>query len=198
MQEEKPRRKPRIPLSPEELYYYKKVKQLNEQKRVEDFKATLLYRILNPINTVFAGFLTYCILSILICSQWQTNTVLKAKCSYGPYNREMKLPEITEIEFDTKVGENFKVATSNYFQVPQPGDVLYIGRDFIFRKIIKVKLDDADQIFWNINTYPLLVVALFALLLGFFVYKIDRHLNSNGLLTVFGLFTLASLYLVLI
>ena len=38
MLEEKPKRKPRVPLSSEELFYYKKLKLLKEQRKIEDFK----------------------------------------------------------------------------------------------------------------------------------------------------------------
>jgi hypothetical protein len=41
MQEEQPRRKPRTPLSTEELFYVKQIKLLKELKRIEDFKKTL-------------------------------------------------------------------------------------------------------------------------------------------------------------
>ena len=36
MQEEQPKRKPRTPLSKEELFYVKEIKKLKELKRIED------------------------------------------------------------------------------------------------------------------------------------------------------------------
>ena len=41
-------------------------------------------------------------------------------------------------------------------------------------------------------------ITLFVLCMGFFVYKVNKHLSIAGLLTVFGLFSLASLYFILI
>ena len=35
MNEEQPRRKPRVPLSPEELYYFIKLKKLKQVEKVE-------------------------------------------------------------------------------------------------------------------------------------------------------------------
>ena len=67
MQEEQPKRKPRIPLSKEELFYVKEIKKLKELKRIADFKATKFYKVLNRVNIVLAGFLSYCVLSVLIC-----------------------------------------------------------------------------------------------------------------------------------
>jgi hypothetical protein len=63
---------------------------------------------------------------------------------------------------------------------------------------VKVKLANDDRCFWHFYTYPSLTVCVFALCLGFFAYKVNKHLSINGLLTVCGLFILASLYFVLI
>ena len=50
MQEEQPKRKPRTPLSKEELFYVKEIKKLKELKRIEDFKKTVFFKILNRTN----------------------------------------------------------------------------------------------------------------------------------------------------
>lgn len=198
MQEEQPRRKPRIPLSPEELYYFKQIKHLKELKQIEDFKKTSFYKIINRVNIILASFLSYCILSILICTHWQTSYILKAESSYGEFDPETKKPSITEIKLTTIDGEFIPVKASQLFERPKPNEVLYIGRDFIFNRVLKVKLANDDRSFWHIYTYPLFTVCVFALCLGFFVYKVNKHLTVNGLVTVFGLFILASLYFVLV
>lgn len=198
MQEEQPRRKPRIPLSPEELYYFKQIKHLKELKQIEDFKKTSFYKIINRVNIILASFLSYCILSILICTHWQTSYILKAESSYGEFDPETKKPSITEIKLTTIDGEFIPVKTNQLFERPKSNEVLYIGRDFIFNRVLKVKLANDDRSFWHIYTYPLFTVCVFALCLGFFVYKVNKHLTVNGLVTVFGLFILASLYFVLV
>lgn len=198
MQEEQPRRKPRIPLSPEELYYFKKIKHLKALKQVEDFKVTPFYKITNLINSVLAGFLTYCVLSILVFCNWQQSHILKAESHYSEFDSETKKTSITEIKITTTEGEFIPVKTSQLFRAPKENEVLYIGRDFIFNKIMKVKLANNDRYFWHFYSYPSLTVCVFALCFGFFVYKINKHLSINGLLTVNVLFILASLYFVAI
>ena len=198
MQEDQVRRKPRIPLSPEELFYFKKIKQLKEQHKIQEFKATVFYKIINRINIVLAGFLSYCILSMLVCCYWQTAYVLKATCSFGEFNRNVQKRTITEIEITTTDGQFVPLKTSELYRIPQPSDIVYIGRDFIFDKIIKAKFAYDSRSFWHFYTFPAFTVSVFALCMGFFVYKVNKHLSTNGLLTVFGLFILASLYFVLI
>jgi hypothetical protein len=198
MQEEHPKRKHRIPLSKEELFYVKEIKKLKELKRVEDFKKTVFYKVLNRTNIVLAGFLSYCLLSIVICCNWQIATFADVHCSYSSFNRELQKPNISDIEFTTNQGEFISVKTNDLYNEPQLNDVLYIGRDLIFNKVIKVKLANDNQLFWQIYTYPTFTIIIFALCMGFFIYKVNRHLSINGLLTVFGLFALASLYFILI
>lgn len=198
MQEEQPRRKPRIPLSPEELYYHKKLKELNEIKRVQDLKKTSFYKIINRVNIALVAFLSYCLLSILICCQWQKNYVSSVNCSYGAYNRSVNARSVTELQITAIDGLVLPIKTSEIYQLPKRFEGFYVGRDLLFNKIIKVKLGFDDRTFWHIYTYPSFTVIVFALCLGFFIYKVNKHLSVNGLLTVFGLFFLASLYFVMI
>lgn len=198
MQEEQPKRKPRIPLSKEELFYVKEIKKLKELKRIADFKATKFYKVLNRVNIVLAAFLSYCVLSVLMCCYWETNMISKVHCSYGDFNPIMNKRTIDEVEITAKSGEFVTIKTDELFRIPQENEVFYVGRDLIFGKIMKVKLAFDNRSFWQIYTYPAFTVTMFALCMGFFVYKVNKHLSINGLLTVFGLFALASLYFILI
>jgi len=198
MHEEQSKRKPRSPLSKEELFYVKEIKKLKELKRVADFKATNFYKILNRTNVVLAGFLSYCVLSVLMCCYWQANTIAKLHCSYGDFNPALNKRTIDEIEITTQKGESLTIQTDELFQIPEENQVFYIGRDLIFGKALKAKLIFDERSFWQIYTYPAFTVTVFALCMGFFVYKVNKHLSINGLLTVFGLFALASLYFILI
>jgi len=195
---EQPRRKPRIPLSPEELFYVKEIKQFKELKRIQDFKNSSFYKVINKINIALVAFLSYCLLSILVCCHWQKNYVSHINCSYGVFNRTENAREITEIQITAIDGTFVPIKTSKLYQAPKHFEGFYIGRDFVFNKIIKAKLGFDDRTFWHIYTYPSFIVIVFALSLGFFVYRVNKHLSVNGLLTVCGLFFLASLYFVMI
>jgi hypothetical protein len=198
MQDEQPRKKQRIPLSAEELYYFKKSKQLNELKKIQEFKASFFYKFFNYFNIFSASLLSYCILSILICCQWQTAYIGEIHCSYDSYNSDTKRLSICKLEITTKAGEMIDVNTTQLFEKPQLNEMFFVGKDFLFGKIIKIKLANSSQSYWHIYTYPSITVCVFALLMGFFVYKINKHLSINGLLFVSILFTLANLYFILI
>ena len=198
MLEEKPKRKPRVPLSPEELFYYKKLKFLKEQKKIEDFKKSTLFISINRVNVFLVSFLTYGLFSILVACHWEKSSIRTAACSYEKQVELNQPPSINAINIITSSGESIQIKTKALFDEPHVNDIIFIGRDFIFNKTLKVKLGNREDTFWHFNTYPTLAVILFALGLGFFIYNLNRHLNVNGLLTSFGLFILASLYFLLV
>lgn len=197
-QDDRTGRRPRTPLSQEELFYVKQIRELKEIKRVEDLKSTLFYKFFNGANIFLAGFLSYCVLSILFFCQWHTSIIQGVKCSYDDFDRDATQQSISSIELNTFSDEVFTVRTKHLYVEPQQNQTIDIGRDFIFGKILKVKFPFDDRTFWHLFTYPVFALSVFALVLGLFVYQVNKHLTVNGLLTVFGLFFLASVYFILI
>jgi len=198
MAEEKPRRKPRTPLTPEELQYFIKIKELKKIKKIEEFKATSFYKIFNYINITLAAFVTYFILSILILNKWEPTHILSYSVAMGDIAPENHQRTISEIQLRAMSGDECIIKTDYLFKAPEKNQSVYLGKDVLFDKIIKLKLNYDNRAFWSRNAYASLSVCAFALGISFFIYKINKHLSINGLLTVFGLFTLACLYFVLV
>lgn len=198
MQEESSRRKPRIPLTAEEIFYLKKIKELKEIEKIQKFKLSGFYKIFNSINIFLVAFLSYCLFSILMTGYWQTSKIIKVKTHHGKYNKVKSCASIIDIELTTSTLEQLIVTTNELYQEPKIGDVIYLGKDYLFNKTVRVRLTHDERDFWNKNTYPILVVILFALIVGVFIYLINKHLTINGLLTAFALFLLSSLYYLLV
>lgn len=198
MPEEQPRRKQRIPLSPEELYYFIKLKKLKEVKKLEQFKATYFYKIFNSLNIILAAVVTYCVLSILILTTWQKTYIQNYSISLGNLVPENDQYTISEIHLQTMSGNEFAIKTDYLFKEPTKYQLVYLGKDYIFNKTLKAKLSYDNRAFWSINAYASLSVCLFGLGIGFYIYNYNKHLTVNGLLTTFGLFGLTSLYFILI
>jgi hypothetical protein len=198
MAEEQPRRKPRIPLSPTELYYFIELKKLRQAQKIETFKASLFYKATNRINISLAAILSYCIISILILNYWQKTYITSVLTTYGETKDYNHKRTIGELQIKTTSGELMILKTDDLFEIPEKNQAIYLGKDFLFGKIIKAKLSFDERPFWCHEAYASFTVCLFALAMGFFIYKVNKHLTINGLLVTFGLFFLASLYFVLI
>lgn len=196
MLDEQPRRKQRIPLTAEELFYVKKIKELKEQERIFKFKSTKFYKICNGVNIVLVGILSYCLLSIWICTYWQQATIAHVTCNHSKYNKELKAAEITSVEIETTNALKLTILTSEFYNTPEAGQHFFIGRDFLFHKILKVKFNSSEHVFWHQFTYPKLTLLIFAAGVGFFIYKMNRHLTFNGLIISVVLNLIADLYFI--
>lgn len=198
MPETTPRRKERIPLSPEELHYFIKLKKLKQLQKLEEFKATAFYKTGSYINIALIAIVTYFVLSVLILNEWETTTIIKNNTIYGEFNKEVQQREITELNIITALQQKIQLKTGLLFQEPKMQDAIFIGKDYLFGKIIKAKLNYDERSFWEHKTYPAFSLCVFALLMSLYVYRVNLHLTVNGLLTTFGLLLLSSLYFVFV
>ncbi len=198
MAEEQPRRKPRIPLSPSELYYFIELKKLKQTQKIEKFKASFFYKLTNRVNIFLVSILTYCLISIFMLNYWDTAYISTIKTTYGGMNPDNHRRSIAELKITTTSGEEILVKTNALFDLPQPNQEIYIGKDFLFGRILKVKLAYDERPFWSVNSYAKVTLCFFALGMGFFIYNVNKHLTINGLLAALGLFLLASSYFVIV
>lgn len=189
---------PRTPLTPEELFYVVETKKLHQQQKLQEFKASQFYKILNTANLLLAALLCYIIFSITLFCKWNKATVITSRASHGDYDFATKSRDIIKLDLILNNGAALTVKTNDLHTNPSKEDVIFIGSDFLFNKTLKVKLQTNAHVFWCENAYAFITLAGFALFIGFFVYLVDKHLTVNGLLTTFGLFILANLYFVLV
>lgn len=198
MPQTNPRRKERIPLSPEELHYFIKLKKLKQLQKLEEFKATSFYRRVNYINVFLIALVTYFALSVLILNKWDPVTIIKSNIVYGEYNKDVQQREIIELNIVTEMQQKIQLKTSLLFQEPKAQDTIFVGKDYLFGKIIKAKLSYDTRSFWEHKTYPAFSLCAFALLMSLYVYRVNLHLTVNGLITALALLLLSSLYFVFV
>jgi hypothetical protein len=199
MVEERPKRKQRIPLSSEELYYLKKLKVLNQIEKINAFKTSYFFKIFNFINICLCSVLAYYLFSVMFFCVWKQEVIKNVSYSRNVVVlNHVKQYSISEIDIETFSEKKFVVKTDFYFSEPKPLQYIFIGKDVVFNKILKTKFINDDREFWNFNTLPSFTLCSFSLLFGLFVYKVDKHLSFNGLLVVFGLFLISCLYFICI
>ncbi len=199
MAEEKPKRRQRNPLSAEELKYFIKLKKLKQAEKIEEFKKAKFYKVFNSLNIILFSIISYYIFSVFFACNWQEEVIKNVTYSRnGGFVAEAQNYSITEVDLETYNDNRFLVKTNLFFVEPMPFQHIYIGRDFIFNKALKTKFVGDDREFWIFTTYPCFMLCTVSLLLGFGIYKLDRHLNVNGLIMAFGLFFLTCLYFICI
>lgn len=191
---EQQKRKPRIPLSQEELFYYIQYKKIKQEEKLQLFKKTNFYKFFNTCNVILAALVTYNILSILLVCCWKENTIQSVSFNLGKTNLDKLQREISDLQIHTIDGELYHINTYDLYEVPKENEKILLGKDYIFRKVVKAKLSNNNNVFWTNTSYATLTISSFALFISFFVYRLNRHLTTNGLLTVFGLLFLSVIY----
>ena len=73
-------------------------------------------------------------------------------------NMETKTRSISELKITSNTNGLILVKTDELFQIPEVNEIFYVGRDFLFNKILKVKFCFDERSFWHIYTYPTFIV----------------------------------------
>lgn len=194
--QEQPRRKPRIPLSPEELFYMLELRKLKQAQKLQSFKASSFYGFMNLLNIVLVALVTYCILSIVTLCIWEKTKVVQVKCSYERYSKDPSKTLISELEMYDVNDNHLSLKTSNLHQCPQKNDIIFLGKDVLFGKILKVCIGQNEDVYWTIFSYASISLNVFALLICFFIYKVNMHLTIHGLIMSCAILMVACLYFV--
>jgi len=189
------KRRPRVPLSPEELFYFIQLKKLRKTEQVLAFKATRYYKGLNSVNITIVVFISYIVLSAFFLCSWQKKYILDFK-TMGQYNDAAARREITNMSIRTTSGELFELSTSNLYELPRKFDAVWVGRDFLFGKILKGKLQGHPNGYLHVNLYPVFFISFFVLLVVFMVYHVNLHLTRYGLTAITTLLGLAFVYVI--
>lgn len=195
---EQRKRKPRIPLTKEELFYVIELKKLKQAQKIAAFKASKFYNILNKINIALVALITYCALSVLIASSWTTSTIREVEIHTSKYNPEAGKRVYTEVEISTTNNEHHLLKSDNLYTEPKKGDLIFLAKDFLFRKTVALKFENCEEKFYPVFSYATLTLCFFVLAISIFIYLVDKHLTSNGLLMCCGLAALTLLYYLLL
>jgi hypothetical protein len=179
------------------LHYFIKLKQLKQTEKIENFKQSIFFKTFNISNVILSALLAYYIFSVLFGCAWQNDTIKHVSVSRsGAFNKDNGQRSIVEVNLETLEEGNFTIKTNLFFTEPLTEQSISIGKDVVFGKILKVKFSNDERFFWNINTYPSFSLSIMVILLGMFIYAVNKHLTVNGLLIAFGLFFLANLYFI--
>jgi len=187
------KRRPRVPLSPEELFYFIQLKKLRKTEQVLAFKATRYYKGLNSVNITIVVLITYIVLSAFFLCSWQKNYILELK-TVGQYNAAAARREIINMSIRTTNGELIELSTSNLYELPRKFDAVWVGRDFLFGKILKGKLQGHREGYLHANLFPVFFISFFVIAVVFMVYYFNLHLTRYGLTAITILLGLALLY----
>jgi len=97
---------------------------------------------------------------------------------------------------DLQEGQVIELITQAMIQVPEQGDALWIGHDYLLNKPIKASLNGGQVNYRLLSASPILIIASMCLLITFVAYY--HHLNqmpySLKALAFFNIMTLLGIF----
>jgi hypothetical protein len=177
------KKQPRVPLTTEQLKEVIVFKRNKQIRQIEKLKKTRRYKILNIFN----------IISVLIYSEI-------IFCMYGPaiYTQtvctraaaeeyERATGDEREIRFlnvwDAN-GEEYKLYVSDQIQVPLPNSVMYVGKDFLLQKVVKVVVSTSESEYRLWRVVPLIFLGISITLITFLVFANHMNMVNYSLIAV--------------
>lgn len=192
------RRHRRNPLTPEEVADIIALKQRRAHVRLQRFKRTRLYKLLN-IFSVICFFLYF---ELLICffgpCIYVTHTAVKLQPNYGSEVNQAGERIVSDIEVYGENGARYIFIVKDFIAIPEARTPFFVGEDYLLRKELKGTFDDQDVTYRLFRASPVIFlsfIALAASVLGY-MNNLNEHPYSltaiavlNGL-TLFGVLCL--------
>lgn len=191
----RPNRRARRSFTPEEVQRLIEIKRYREQQQRERFRQSSTYKFYN----VFVLCCVFVMAELLMAYAGPVSyiefNIQSVKPTFGKHWITEK-PVITSIEMNLQGGGSIELITQAMVQLPEQGDALWIGCDYLLGKPIKASMNGGIDNYRLLSASPILIIASMCLLITFVAYY--NHLNqmtySLKALAFFNLMTLVGVF----
>ena len=176
-QEPNKKRPPRIPFSPEEVADFKKLKKYRERAKIEKFKRSKIYKVLNAFNVISIIIYTEIIFAFLGSCNFSGHYVLS---SVGYAREETIGGKRTNSAALLKMvnGKEYDISIHDTCTLPKSCSKVYVGKDWLLQKEVKVRFEMGDKDRYIKRSFPLLFISI---LWGFVTFAIfGYNLNQTN------------------
>jgi len=187
----------RVPLTPEQLKEVITFKRNKQIRQIEKLKKTRRYKILNVFN----------IISVLIYSEM-------IFCMYGPaIYKEVLCSKAMITEYERTEGdgreirflsvwdtnnEEYKLYVSDQIQVPLPNSKMFLGRDFLLQKVVKVVVSTSEDEYRLWRVVPLIFLGISISLITFLAFANNMNMVNYSLIAVSVMNAINLLYFIVV
>jgi hypothetical protein len=180
MVQETNKRQPRIPFTPDEVRDFIRLKRFRERAKIEKFRKTKTYKVLNALNVISIIIYTEIIFAFLGACNFSGHYVLSTT---GYFDEEIKGGKraYSTAVFKMINGKEYDVSVRDTFALPglpskeyKPAKI-YVGKDWLLQKEIKVRLEQGGKDLFIRRSFPLLFISI---LWGFVTFAIFGY-NLN-------------------
>lgn len=178
------KRPPRQPLSAEEVRELVQLKKLRQYFKIEKFKKTRNYKILNSLNIAYMILFTEIIVSFLGSANSSVQILESVKVYYGKEIIDGKRI-ISSAEFKTTEGALYDVGINDVCEMPKAKKEIVVGRDWLLRKDVKINFESSSKDYYVKRSFPLLFISILMGLVTcvLFAYNFNQDAYSLKVIT---------------
>src|ERR1051325_7037141 len=165
MPQESNKRPPLVPLTPDEVKEFIRFKKYRERAKIERFKKTRTYKILNAFNVISIVIYTEIILAFLGSCDFSAHYIQSTNVYTGEEAIGGKRIYSSAV-FKMVNGKEYDVSIRDTITLPAihgklytPAK-LYVGQDWILKKEIKIRMDLAEKDYYIKRSFPLLFISI--------------------------------------
>lgn len=190
------KRPPRIPLTPDEVKDFIKLKRFKERAKIERFKKTNTYKVFNVFNVICIIIYTEVIFAFLGSCNFTTHYIKSSTANYGS---EIKggVRVYSSAVFITANDKEYEVGIHDTCQIPKAPAGLRVGSDWLLRKEVKVRFKKGGKDYFIKRSFPLLFISILWGIVTFvlFGYNMNQNNYSLNVISFVNLITMLSFML---
>jgi hypothetical protein len=196
MVQETNKRPPRIPLTPDEVKDFIRLKKHKERVKIERFKQTKTYKVFNAFNIICVIIYTEIIFAFLGSCNFTTHYIKSNNVYYGAEIKGGKRIYSSAV-FITVNDKEYEVGIHDTCALPPNYSGLLVGKDWLLKKEIKVRFKKGGKDFYIKRSFPLLFISILWGIVTFvlFGYNMNQNNYSLHVITFVNLITMLSFLL---
>ncbi len=190
------KRPPRIPLTPDEVKDFIKLKKFKERAKTERFKQTKTFKVLNVFNVICIIIYTEIIFAFLGSCNFTTHYIRSTTFNYGAEILGGKRV-FSSATFTTVNDKEYEVGVHDTCALPAEFTGLRVGSDWLLQKEVKVRFKKGGKDFYIKRSFPLLFISILWGIVTFvlFGYNMNQNNYSLNVISFVNLITMLSFLL---
>jgi hypothetical protein len=196
MVQETNKRPPRIPLTPDEVKDFIRLKKHKERVKIEKFKRTKTYKVFNAFNIICVIIYTEIVFAFLGSCNFTTHYIYATDVFYSNEIMNGKRP-YSSVVFKTLNDKIYDVSVRDTSALPENFTGLMVGSDWLLKKEIKVRFERGGKDYFIKRSFPLLFISILWGIVTFvlFGYNMNQNNYSLNVITFVNLITMLSFML---
>ena len=190
------KRPARIPLTPDEVKDFIRLKRHKEEVKLERFKQTKTYKTLNVFNIICIIIYTEIVFAFLGSCNFTTHYIRSTEVYYSQEIQGGKR-NFSSVVFKTVNDKTYDISVRDTNALPENFSGLRVGSDWLLKKEIKVRFKKGGKDFYIKRSFPLLFISILWGIVTFvlFGYNMNQNNYSLHVITFVNLITMLSFML---